>query len=198
MDEYLQIVDKISALTPRVKISALNSLDEQIFLNMTKESLELYAPWVFPPRDPAAFQELLKRNTQDNFETVVVRPIENQEIIGIFNLSQIFYHDFKNTILGVYANVDYQGQGLMREGLLQAVAYVFFKLKLHRIEANIMCENQRSIKFFKNFGFRHEGMSKNYLYINGAWRDHDKFALTIEDWENILLNFKQAKHAKSD
>lgn len=66
------------------------------------------------------------------------------------------------------------------------VGYAFFELKLHRIEANIMCENERSKKLFTDFGFRLEGMSKNYLYINGAWRDHFKYALTREDWNKVL------------
>lgn len=197
MEELLKHQKDITDLTPRIEISQLSPADEQIFLDMTRASHTIHHPWVSPPSDTASFNELLDRNKQDNFKTIVIRPKGKQDIIGVFNISQIFYHNFQNSIMGYYTNIAYHGQGYMREGLLQTVAHVFFNLKLHRIEANIICENQRSIKFIKNFRFRHEGMSKNYLYVDNAWRDHEKFALTREDWENVLLNFKQANHATS-
>jgi len=188
--EYLKIQDTILRLSSRVEISKLYPEDENLFLEMAYKSKAFHAPWVFPAIDSSAFKELLVRNTQDNFETVVVRPQGIQDIIGIFNLSQIFYHNFQNTIMGCYANIAYHGQGLMREGLLQTVGYTFFRLKLHRIEANIICGNQRSLNLFSKFGFRHEGMSKNYLYVDDAWRDHEKFALTREDWDKVLSQYK--------
>lgn len=198
MDEFLKHQKNIENLTTRVEVSQLFPEDEQIFLGMVRASHAIHHPWVSPPSDTAPFQELLTRNRKDDFKTIVVRPKGERDIIGVFNISQIFYRNFQNSIMGYYTNIAYHGQGYMREGLLQTVVYVFFKLKLHRIEANVICENERSIKFVKNFGFRHEGMSKNYLYIDNAWRDHEKFALTREDWEDVLLNFKQAKHAASD
>lgn len=193
MLDYQEIQQILAELSQRVAISRLKPEDENNFLQMAHSSKEIHTPWVFPPADTEAFKELLERNTQNNFETVVIRPKGETNIIGIFNLSQIFYHNFQNTILGCYTNMFYHGQGYMREGLLQTMAYAFFNLKLHRIEANIMCDNFRSIKFFKTLGFRHEGMSKNYLFVNGAWRDHEKFALTVEDWDTVLSTYKDSK-----
>lgn len=188
-NEYLEIKNNLADLAPRVELSSLAQNDEQFFLEMNQNSKSIHAPWVFPALNSEAFKELLDRNTQNNFETIVVRPKGKQDIIGIYNLSQIFYHNFQNTILGCFTNIEYHAQGYMREGLIHAVAYAFFKLNLHRIEANIMCSNERSIKFFKSFGFRHEGMSKNYLFIDNAWRDHEKFALTREDLDKVLSDY---------
>lgn len=197
MTDYLAIQKTITELCPRVEISNLHQEDEAAFLEMTHNSKDILAPWVFPPENPEAFNELIDRNKQSNFETIVVRPKDEFKIVGIYNLSQIFYHNFQNTILGCYTNIDFHGQGYMREGLLQTIAYAFFKLKLHRIEANIICENSRSLNFFKGFGFRHEGMSPNYLFVNGTWRDHEKFAVTIEDWDKLLNDYKVRKHNRN-
>jgi ribosomal-protein-alanine N-acetyltransferase len=85
--------------------------------------------------------------------------------------------------LGYYAIVPFAGQGLMREGLQLMLQYAFQELQLHRIEANIQPENTASIALVKQCGFSKEGFSKRYLKIGGDWRDHERWALGVEDWE---------------
>jgi ribosomal-protein-alanine N-acetyltransferase len=62
--------------------------------------------------------------------------------------------------------------------------FAFGPLGLHRVEANIVPENARSRRLVKRFGFRYEGTARRYLRINHAWRDHEHWAMTIEDWKS--------------
>ena len=70
----------------------------------------------------------------------------------------------------------------MFEGVCLAIVYAFNDLNLHRLEANIQPENQASINLVQRLGFEKEGFSPQYLKINGEWRDHERWALTAENW----------------
>ncbi len=75
----------------------------------------------------------------------------------------------------------------MREALGLMLTFAFGDpiddgLGLHRLEANIMPENRASLEVVRSLGFRLEGLSRRYLKIAGTWRDHERWALTAEEW----------------
>ena len=71
----------------------------------------------------------------------------------------------------------------MRDGLRQVIDYAFQKLKLHRLEANILPENTRSSGLVESLGFRLEGYSPRYLKVGGRWRDHERWAILADEWK---------------
>jgi ribosomal-protein-alanine N-acetyltransferase len=105
------------------------------------------------------------------------------KVIGMLNFSQIIRGGFNSCYLGYRVDKDYEGKGYMKEAIQDAVAYVFKSLMLHRIEANIMPWNIRSINLIKSLGFEFEGLSKKYLKINGNWEDHEHYVLLNKDVE---------------
>ncbi|AYC17992.1 Putative ribosomal N-acetyltransferase YdaF [Dickeya dianthicola] len=94
------------------------------------------------------------------------------KIIGSINFTNFVYGVFQAGYLGFSIDKSFQGQGLMRETLESAIAYVHENYGLHRIMANHLPENIRSQKILASLGFVREGFAKSYLKINGTWQDH--------------------------
>ena len=63
-------------------------------------------------------------------------------------------------------------RGYMTEALRCVIDFAFNRLRLHRIEANIMPRNHASRRVVEKLGFHYEGLARQYLQINGRWEDH--------------------------
>src|SRR5439155_15351959 len=90
----------------------------------------------------------------------------------------------QSAFLGYGGVAALSGQGYMSEGLRLLLRHVFEELRLHRIEANIQPDNERSLALVRRAGFVREGYSERYLRIGGRWRDHERWAIRIEQWQD--------------
>jgi [ribosomal protein S5]-alanine N-acetyltransferase len=166
----------------RVFIRKPTAADCPALISLHSRSKILHFPWVFPPLTEQECQDYIARCRNEDFEGLLICHATQQTILGVANLSQIFYRSFQNAYLGYYADVDYAGQGFMSEGMHLVIDHAFSTLGLHRLEANIQPENGSSIHLVERLGFTKEGFSQRYLKINGDWRDHERWALTVEAW----------------
>ena len=170
-----------------VTIREIKPEDKNAFITAMQRSQSLHHPWVKAPLTCQEFTEYFQRSQQLNQKSFFVCD-ENNNIAGVFNLSEIVRGLFQNAYLGFYAAIDFAEKGYMSAGLKLVLKKVFNELSLHRLEANIQPENIHSINLVKNNGFRNEGYSPNYLKINGFWRGHEHWAMTLEDFQEDKYN----------
>ena len=103
--------------------------------------------------------------------------------LGQIHFSQIARRAFCNAMLGYAIDAAHEGRGLMREALQAALADAFgSRVQLHRVQANVRPENTRSLALLARLGFEREGLAREYLFIDGAWRDHLMTALRNPAW----------------
>jgi ribosomal-protein-alanine N-acetyltransferase len=151
------------------------------FLAAVTRSKKLHAGWVMPPRTAEAFDAYLRRTRRKNRLDYWVLA-ESGELAGVIHLGEIVRGIFRSGYLGYYAFVPHAGRGTMGRALTAVLEEVFTVHRLHRVEANIQPGNEASRNLARRLGFRLEGFSPRYLKIAGRWRDHERWAITVEDW----------------
>ena len=147
------------------------------FLKLMRVSQQLHHPWISPPLTDGTFAGYLRRSERDDHEGLLVCHKHDDSIAGVINLNNIVRGSFLSASLGYYAGAPFAGQGLMREGLELVKSYAFFTLGLHRLEANIQPENHPSIALVQQCGFTKDGLSPEFLFIDGRWRDHERWTV---------------------
>jgi ribosomal-protein-alanine N-acetyltransferase len=165
----------------RVQITSASLEYEAQFLAAVRRSRELHRPWVSPPRSKADFRHYLSIKQSGNSASYFVLSAAD-ELVGVINLTEMVHGAFRNAYLGYYAFSPHQRRGYMAQGLRSVIQSAFQRHGLHRLEANIQPQNRASIALVRSLGFRNEGFSPRYLKIRGRWRDHERWAITREDW----------------
>lgn len=170
----------------RVLLRHISLADEAEFTALAAASASLLHPWMTMPQTAAEFSTMMGRYQE---RTRAGAPVNlgllvcersSGAIAGLINMSNIVYGRFQSSALGYCAFAPAAGRGYMSEGLSLVMRYAFESLALHRLEANIQPGNAKSIALVRRCGFRYEGMSPFYLFIDEAWRDHERWAITRE------------------
>ncbi|NWG71682.1 MAG: GNAT family N-acetyltransferase [Parvularculaceae bacterium] len=131
-------------------------------------------PQAFRLRVRSYWREM-KRGTAAAF---LVVGAEGEALVGGITLSNIRYGASCSGMLGYWIGVDYLRRGYGQAAVEGLLDHAFGRLGLHRVEAACQPANEASKRLLLSAGFRQEGFAREYLRINGAWRDHLLFAAT--------------------
>ncbi len=156
--------------------------DQAEFLALMQDSRPFHQPWASAPTDLDRFAAYLADAGRLDFEAMLLCRRPDDAILGFLNLSQIVRRSLQSAFLGYAIGRPHAGHGYMREGIQLVLRRAFLDLRLHRIEANIQPGNGASLALARSAGFRREGFSPRYLKIDGQWRDHERWAILVEDW----------------
>jgi ribosomal-protein-alanine N-acetyltransferase len=106
---------------------------------------------------------------------------------GQLTVGSIVWGSARSAQVGYWVDEAYAGRGIIPTALAMAMDHCFFVIGLHRVEATIRPENHASRRVVEKLGFREEGLRRRSLHIDGAWRDHLCYALTVEDAAGGLM-----------
>jgi [ribosomal protein S5]-alanine N-acetyltransferase len=84
--------------------------------------------------------------------------------------------------MGYSIDKDCEGKGQMKEALQSVITFGFSAMNVHRIMANYQPENTKSGGLLRSLGFNVEGYARDYLFIDGKWRDHVLTSILNPNW----------------
>jgi ribosomal-protein-alanine N-acetyltransferase len=166
----------------RVYLRVPEEPDEREFTSLMRASRSFHRPWASAPTDQDRFSAYVADSRRIDFEAMLVCRVEDDAIIGFFNLSQIAQGKTHSAYLGYAIGQRFAGQGYMREGIELVLHNAFENLGLDCVEANIQPGNKASIALAHGAGFHRDGCPPRYLKIGGLWRDHDRWAILADEW----------------
>ncbi len=102
---------------------------------------------------------------------------DERAVLGTISLTELVRGPLQQAFLGYTLAERAQGKGIMTEAVRALCTLGFDTLRLHRVAANYMPTNERSGGVLRRCGFAVIGYARDYLFIDGAWRDHVLTAL---------------------
>ncbi|WFR57413.1 GNAT family N-acetyltransferase [Anaerocolumna sp. AGMB13025] len=171
--------------TERLTLTILHPNEADKVLAFYENNKEHFEPWE-PERDPNFYTlpyQRLSLSIEYNLmlQSKLLRYwVFHKEkpgtIIGSVNFYNMIKGSYYTCQLGYKFDQYHTGNGYAVESILAAMEILFSDHKIHRIEANIMPANLRSIHLIEKLGFGYEGLSKSSIHINNKWEDHARYA----------------------
>ena len=103
-------------------------------------------------------------------------------LVGKINLMNVVRYSFQSAFLAYSVDAEHQSRGLATEAAGLVVDFAFGPFHLHRLEASTLVDNRRSQAVLSANGFIRLGLNRDYLEIDGRWRDHITFYQLVDDW----------------
>lgn len=103
------------------------------------------------------------------------------QLAGQISVSGMANLGVRSASIGYWVDSAVAGRGIAPTALALMIDHCFAVVQLHRIEVDIRPENLPSLRVAQKLGLRREGYFERYLDIDGAWRDHVIFGMTVEE-----------------
>jgi ribosomal-protein-alanine N-acetyltransferase len=185
-------------VTDRLELTLLEPADAPRVADYVRRNHDHLAPWE-PPRpvgfeDPAFWEAQLELNRAEMEAGTALRLFlvgrgggRRAPVLGSCNFFNVVRGAFQACHLGYSLDEGQQGRGLMTEACRAGLDFVFDAWNLHRVMANYRPTNEPSGRLLRRLGFVVEGYARDYLFIDGAWRDHILTSLTNPRHDPVRL-----------
>jgi ribosomal-protein-alanine N-acetyltransferase len=172
---------------PRVRLRPLVPGDYEAWREVRDRCRDWLVPWEpnTPPADAAGFAQRCARSGRERAEDRAYGfgIFLDGDFAGEMNLSNVSRGSFQSATVGYWIDEELAGRGLIPEALVVLLGMCFERLRLHRVEVNVIPRNTASRRVVEKLGLRCEGLAERYLCIAGVWEDHVRYAITAEDWD---------------
>lgn len=139
------------------------------------------------PKNFRALVRDLHRQARDSRALPFAVTVDD-EFAGQLTVTNMIGGSARFATMGYWIDRKHAGQGFIPTAVAMACDYCMFEMGLHRIEIAIRPENTASLRVVEKLGLPEIGYAPRYLHIDGDWRDHRLFAVTIEECPGGMLH----------
>ncbi len=174
---------------PPITLRPLRVGDAAAWQQLRADNASHVGPWepTLPPgvraRPVVSFKQFVKDlDAEARADNVLPWVIEvDGRIVGQVHVFGIVRGAQQSAAVGYWLARSSGGRGIATRAVALAIDHALRSAGLHRIEVNIRLDNDRSLGVVRRLGLRDEGIRRRFLHIDGEWRDHRTFAVTVEE-----------------
>jgi ribosomal-protein-alanine N-acetyltransferase len=185
-----------------VTVRPLAYSDARAWRETRRRNATWLRPWdaTVPPGSdarPSTFRSLVWRlHRQARAGTTYPFAVEvDGRFAGQVTVNNIVRGSAQFASVGYWLDRELAGRGVMPRAVAMVIDHCFTTAGLHRVEIAIRPENSNSLRVVEKLGIREVGYAPRFLHIDGAWRDHRIYAITVEDCpDGMLARLSQQSH----
>jgi ribosomal-protein-alanine N-acetyltransferase len=177
-----------------VTVRPLAYSDARAWRETRRRNATWLRPWdaTVPPGSdarPSTFRSLVWRlHRQARAGTTYPFAVEvDGRFAGQVTVNNIVRGSAQFASVGYWLDRERAGRGVMPRAVAMVIDHCFTTAGLHRVEIAIRPENSNSLRVVEKLGIREVGYAPRFLHIDGAWRDHRIYAVTVEECPEGLL-----------
>ena len=178
-----------------VRLRPLATSDRTAWTSARRRNASWLVPWdaTVPPGGearPATFRQLVRRlNRMARQGSTMPFAVEVDGVFaGQLTVNNIVRGSAQFCSMGYWLDREFAGRGVMPTAVAMAIDHCFTIVGLHRVEIAIRPENTNSLRVVEKLGIREVGYFPKYLHIDGAWRDHRVYAITVEELDGPMTS----------
>jgi [ribosomal protein S5]-alanine N-acetyltransferase len=171
-----------------ITLRPLSTQDAGAWREVRARNADWLKPWdaTVPPgsrQRPKTFRSLtrqlgrLARTGQAMPFAIVFRG----RFVGQLTVNNIVRGSAQFASIGYWIDSAVAGEGIVPVSVAMAIDHCFTTAGLHRIEIAIRPENTNSLRVVEKLEIHEVGYAPRFLHIDGEWRDHRIFAVTVEE-----------------
>jgi ribosomal-protein-alanine N-acetyltransferase len=177
-----------------VTLRPLTRADKTAWRDARRRNAEWLRPWdaTVPPGTearPTSYSVLVRRlNRLARHGSAFPFAVEvDGAFAGQLTVNNIVRGSAQFASMGYWLDQQYAGRGVMPRAVAMAIDHCFTTARLHRVEICIRPENSNSLRVVEKLGMHEVGLAPRFLHIDGAWRDHRIYAVTVEECPGGML-----------
>lgn len=117
-----------------------------------------------------------------NAESVDLAIYADEEIVGRIGLHDV-EHDSGSAEIALRLHPDYHGNGYGTEASRLLTTHAFDELRLHRLQARVLADNEPSHRIWEKLGYELDGVHRDEFFSDREYVDLHYYSALADEWQ---------------